>query len=251
MDLAPVWTPDGAGLVFGSNRGGGASNLYWQRADGTGEAQRLTDSPIPQFPDSFSPDGRNLAFHQGSVVLGRQDLMVLPIERDERGGLKAGAATTFLSGPSLKSNPRFSPDGRWMAYAESNSGRWEIYVQPFPGPGPRVPVSSNGGTLALWSPSPENHDLFYNDLSQSKMMVVSYSTTGGVFTPSKARVWSEASFSANPPLGAYGPGFDLHPDGQRFAVAPPAPPIVDDPRPTHLVFVFNFLDELRRLVPVR
>jgi serine/threonine-protein kinase len=73
-DVAPVWTPDGTRLVFASTRGNNVSNLYWQRADGTGDAQRLTESPIAQLPDAFHPDGRHLVFHQGDPSAGRQDI---------------------------------------------------------------------------------------------------------------------------------------------------------------------------------
>ena len=75
------------------------SNLYWQRADGTGEAQRLTDSPVSQLPDAFHPDGRHLTFHQGDPLTGRQEIGMLTLEGDEAHGWKVGATTTLVGGP--------------------------------------------------------------------------------------------------------------------------------------------------------
>ena len=79
-------------------------------------------------------------------------------------------------------------------------------------------------------------------------MVVTYSADGNTFSPSRAAPWSEVRFSALPPLGTYGPGVDLHPDGQRFVVAPARSP-ENDIQQRQLVFVFNLFDELRRLAP--
>src|SRR4029079_5136250 len=121
---------------------------------------------------------------------------------DETSGWKPGTATTFLGGPFLKASPRFSPDGRWLSYAAFDSGRFEIYVQPFPGPGGRVQISSGGGNLALWSPN--KRELYYAGSGEGKMMVVPYSVAGNVFNPAKAQTWAEVAFSSPPPISAYG-----------------------------------------------
>jgi len=82
------------------------------------------------------------------------------------------------------------------------------------------------------------------------MMVVPYSIAGDTLVPEKPRLWSETIFSGGPPITTYGPGYDLHPDGKRFAVAPVAPETTNRPQ-SQLVFIFNFFDELRRRAPVR
>ncbi len=244
-DVAPVWTPDGTRLVFASTRGNNVSNLYWQRADGTGEAQRLTDSPIAQLPDAFHPDGRHLVFHQGDPSAGRQDIGMLTLEGDEAHGWKAGPPTTLVGGNFLKANARFSPDGRWVSYSAFDSGRFEIYVQPFPGLGSRVQVSSDGGNLALWSRT--KNEIYFAGNQQQRLMVASFTVAGDVFTPAKAQPWTEARFSMAPPIAAFGPGFDLHPDGQRFAVAPANGPSNGAGQPAStFVLVSNLFDELRR-----
>jgi Tol biopolymer transport system component len=154
----PVWTPDGRWLVYSSTRAGGAGNLYWQRADGSGEASRLTTSPNPQLPWSWHPSGRFLAFQEIRQQTG-SDLMILPVEGDEANGWKPGKPTVFLSGPYGNALPRFSPDGRWLAYVSNESGAFEIYVRPFPGPGGKWLISTGGGTNAVWSRA--RHELLY------------------------------------------------------------------------------------------
>jgi Tol biopolymer transport system component len=250
-DAAPVWTPDGTGLVFGSSRNGTVANLYWQRADGTGPARRLTEAPIAQLPDAFDPGGRRLIFHEGDPATARQSLGVLHVEGDGAGGLKASAPPAVLIGGSfLKANARVSPDGRWLSYAAYDSGVFEIYVQPLDGTGGRVQVSSGGGGLAIWSRV--KNELYYVGGTEGTMMAVPFSIEGNAFVPERPRPWSETRFSSLPPFSLYGPGVDLHPDGQRFAVTPVASANSDAAtRAGQIVLVFNLFDELRRLAPLR
>ncbi|HSC27215.1 MAG TPA: hypothetical protein VLD67_08075 [Vicinamibacterales bacterium] len=245
-DIGPVWTPDGTGLVFASARDSSILNLFWQRADGTGSAVRLTTSETSQIPDSIDPEGQRVVFHAGDPATGRQELGVLPIHRDGP-AVKAGTPETLIGGAFLKANARISPDGKWMAYAALDSGQFEIYVQPFPGLGERVQVSNGGGNLVAWAP--RKSELYYAGSGQTRMMVVPYTVSGGAFAASRPRPWTETVFSATPPVSAYGPGFDLHPDGERFAVTP-VPPI-SDTSAAQLVLLFNFFDELRRIAPIR
>ena len=217
-DVAPVWTPDGTRLVFSSTRGNNVSNLYWQRADGTGEAQRLTDSPVAQLPDAFHPDGRHLAFHQGDPSTRRQEIGLLTFEGDEAHGWKVGAPTTLVGGPFLKANARFSPDGRWLV----------VFVIRFrPLRDLRAAVSGTGWPCSGVERRRQSRALVCEeerDLLRRKPATADdggfLHHRGNVFTPAKAQPWTEARFSMAPPIAAYGPGFDLHPDGQRFAVAP-------------------------------
>ena len=249
VELSPVWTPDGTGLVYGATRDAIVANLYWQRADGTGEATRLTTSNLAQLPDSFDPEGKRLVYHEGDPSRAWQSLMILPLERDTDRTLKAGAPNTLLGGAFLKSNPGISPDGQWIAYAANDTGAFEIYVQRFPGLGERVQVSNGGGNLAVWSRV--KNELYYARPGAVKLMAVPYTVTDGVFAPSRPRQWSETLFSAEPPIPTYGPAFDIHPDGVRFAVTPPMQSLGGETaRGTQLVLLFNFFDELRRIAPV-
>jgi serine/threonine-protein kinase len=247
-DLDPIFTPDGLGIVFASTRDGSAANLYWQRADGTGSAVRLTEGPVAKLPDSISPDGKRIVLHQGDPTTTRQSLAIVPIESAPGEPIKAGAVKEFLGGPFLKANARVSPDGKWVAYSTNESGTFEIYVQPFPDGGARVQVSANGGNLAVWSPT--KHEIYFAAGGLSRMMAVPYAITNGVFVPEKPQPWSQVAFSAAPPLGTYGPSFDIHPGGESFAVAG-APAGAGAGRNSQVVLFFNFFDELRRVAPVK
>jgi serine/threonine-protein kinase len=111
--------------------------LYWIRSDGSGEAQRLTDGKLQEIPYSFSPDGKRLAFQQTGHS-GSQDIFTAPFEADpEKGaqGIRLGKPELFLGTPFSEVLPAFSPDGRWLAYQSNESGPYEVYVRPFPGPG--------------------------------------------------------------------------------------------------------------------
>lgn len=239
VDRIPVWTPDGRRLVYASSRSGG-QNLYWQGADGSGDATRLTTSPNAQYPGSWHPSGRLLAFQETRPQTG-PDLLILPVGGDEASGWKPGTPTVFLSGPFTERWPRFSPDGRWLAYESNESGAFEIYVRPFPGPGGKWQISTGGGTTAVWSRA--RHELLYR-APDGRIMVVSYTATGDALQAEKPRVWSETPVQLRPSIGA---NFDLHPDGERVAMAPVTEAATG---PTHVTLIFNFFDELRRLAPV-
>jgi serine/threonine-protein kinase len=146
----PVWTPDGRRIAFRSNRADpSTSNLYWQRADGTGEVQRLTTSKNTQSPESWHPSGKFLSFMEQAP---NADLMILPMEGDDASGWKPGQPTIFLKSPFSELASMFSPDGRWLAYASNETGRFEVYVRPFPDVnGGHWQVSTGGGTRPLWA----------------------------------------------------------------------------------------------------
>jgi serine/threonine-protein kinase len=238
----PVWTPDGKRIVFASTRDG-ALNLYWQRADGSGDAQRLTSSPSPEGAWSWHPSGKLLAFHE-LTPNNNDDVLILPIEGDETTGWKPGKPRPFLNGPYAERAPMFSPDGRWLAYQSTETGRDEVYVRPYPGPGGKWRVSTDGGQTPTWSRT--KRELFYATLDQ-QLMVVSYTVDGDSFRADRARPVSDVRLIERPRTGPVR-SFDLRPDGTRFALAP-----VDntEPKQDKVVFVFNFFDELRRVAPAR
>jgi serine/threonine-protein kinase len=239
-DLKPVWTPDSQRIVFRSNRDKDL-NLYWLRADGSGDVQRLTESQNIQTPVSWHPSGKFLAFYEGSPQTAN-DLMILPMGGEEASGWKPGKPTVFLRTPFSELEPVFSPDGQWIAYQSNESGRFEVYVRPFPGPGGKWQISTEGGWAPTWSRT--RSEIFYAS-PDNRLMVAPYRIERDAFTADRPRVWSERRFMLRPGLGS----FDLHPDGERFALAA-APENDRAIRQDKLVFVFNFFDELRRLAPV-
>ena len=243
QDTVPVWTPDGRRIAFASERADkGTRNLYWQRADGTGDAERLTASNNIQWPGSWHPSGKFLAFSEIGRQKRRPDLMLLPMEGSEASGWKPGTPTVFLSTPSVENYPEFSPDGRWLAYMSNESGRFEVYVRPFPGPGGKWQVSTEGGRPPKWSRT--RHQLFYLGLDR-RIMVSSYVVDGDSFRAEKPRPWSEAPLAVRTDAPW---AFDLHPDGQRFAVVG-APQGQSEVEQDGVVFILNFFDYLRRIAP--
>jgi len=174
FNSSPVWRPDGQRITYSSRETGGAWSLYWKRADGAGDALRLTDSKSAKYPSSWRPDGKVLAFTQLNPDTS-WDILALPIEGDEKSGWKPGEPKPFLNGPFNEYDPAFSPDGRWLAYSSNESGNPEVYVRPFPGPGGKWQISVGGGLFPKWSRN--GRELFYRTID-SKIMMAAYTTTG-------------------------------------------------------------------------
>ena len=140
----PRWTPDGKRIVFASNRNQRTGvEIYWKSADGTGEVQLLFESEHDIWPAHWHSSGKFLAY----TVRNPQgaDVFIMPVEGDGSGGLRAGEPQPFLTGPFNESEPRFSPDGRFIAYVSNESGQFEVYVRPFPDLGGRWQISTGGG----------------------------------------------------------------------------------------------------------
>jgi hypothetical protein len=119
---------------------------------------------------------------------------------------------------AFESEPAFSPDGRWIAYQSLEGGRNEVYVRPFPGPGGKWQISTAGGIYPTWSRT--RKELLYLS-PDGQIIVASYTTDGDSFKADKPRLWSDARLSPRPRGSsvAFGRSFDLHPDGERLAVA--------------------------------
>jgi len=225
----PAWTPDGKRIAFFSNRTG-PLNIFWQLADGSGGLERLTTGEYLNAPHSWSPDGQLLAFTEVHPSTGN-DIWVLP--------LKDRKPQPFLRTPYSEGAPRFSPDGRWLAYASTESGRNEIYVQPYPGPGGKWQISAEGGTEPVWNPN--GRELFYR--SGDRMMAVEI-TTQPSFAAGRPRILFEAGQYL--PTPAVSPNYDVSPDGQRFLMLK-APE--QEAAPTQINVVLNWFEELKRRVP--
>jgi Tol biopolymer transport system component len=139
-------------------------------ADRSADAERLTDIGRMQTAASWTPDGRVVVLTQINPDTGA-DVYVMGLgDRKPR----PFARTRFAEGA-----PRFSPDGRWIAYTSNESGRNEIYVQAYPGPGAKIQVSTDGGTDAAWKRN--GGELYYRE--GNKMMMVSVDTAGTFVRP--------------------------------------------------------------------
>ncbi len=167
--------------------------------------------------------------------------MILPMEGDETSGWKPEEPSGSVMEAYAQHHPTFSPDGRWLAYQSNETGRFEVYVRPFPGPGAKRQISNDGGAHPTWSRA--RPELFYN--ASQRIMLVPYTAKADSFVAENPRLWSEGRFRRSAAL-QYRP-FDLHPDGQRFALALPTE--TESARQDKIVLIFNFFDELRRIAP--
>jgi eukaryotic-like serine/threonine-protein kinase len=190
---------------------------------------------------SWRPDGKVLAFRQDNPGTN-SDIMTLPIEGNEKSGWKPGEPKPFVNSAFNEYSPAFSPDGRWLAYMSNESGSYEAYVRPFPGPGGKWQISTGGGLYPKWSRN--GKELFYRT-ADSKIMAVTYTASDDSFHADKPQLWSPGQFTDRG-LGFY--NFDLHPDGKRFAVLK-APGTEQAAAVNHVSFIFNFFDEIRRKLP--
>jgi serine/threonine-protein kinase len=231
LNILPSWSPDGRRIAFASDRAG-PLDLFWQSADGSGEAQRLTTSGHGNNPNSFSPDGRLLAFTEANPET-RRDIWILKLSDRE--------AQPFLRTPYEDTAPRFSPDGKWLAYSSDESGQREIYVQPYPGLGGKWQISNDGGQEPVWNP--KGGELFYR--SGSKIMAVDFDTSSGV-SVGKPRMLFEGPYL---PTATSFPWYDVSPDGQRFLMLKPVDSAAS--APTQINVVLNWHQELLQKVPVK
>ena len=237
----PIWSPDGKHIAFYFSSTGGYS-LGWIRADGSGETQRLLDRKNLVSPFSFFPDGRRLAYHETDPDTSN-DLWTLALDVSDPEHLKPGRPEPFLRTPSNERDPVVSPDGRWIAYKSDESGRQEVYVRPFPGPGGKSQISNTGGQLPVWSQ--KGRELFFQNL-ENRIMVTDYKVVGESFIPDKPHLWVDQKLHDVHGILNY----DLAPDGKRFAIFPELKTQAEEKGDVQVAFLLNFFDELRRRAPI-
>jgi Tol biopolymer transport system component len=241
LPVYPTWSPDSKHIVFGFNSAEGFS-LGWIRADGAGETQRLLDRKSNVTPFSFFPDGRRLAYNEFDADSGH-DLWTLALDLSDPDHPKTGKPELFLRTPANEIYPAVSPDGGWIAYMSNATGRYEVWVAPFPGPGGKWQVSNAGGQLPVWSRN--GRELFFQNLD-NRIMVTDYTAAGDSFMPGKPHLWSDQQLRDVSAILNY----DLSPDGKSFAIFPELKGPPEEKANVHVTFLLNFFDELRRRVPV-
>jgi serine/threonine-protein kinase len=234
---APIWAPDGRHIIYESS--GRGMIIYWMRADGTGDPQLLLDSPENAVTAwSISPDGRRLIYFRRTAETGF-DLWTLPLDLSDPDHPKPGGPEVFLQTPYDEITPRFSPDGRWVAYRSNESGTNQIYVRPFPAGGvAKWQISTDDGLYPLWSNN--ERELFF-ETADNRIMVVDYRVEGNAFVHGKPRLWSNARLFYGGSVN-----LDLAPDGKRFiALWEP-----DEGKGlARVTMLMNFFDEVRRKIP--
>jgi len=198
-NLWPVWSPDSTQIAYASSREG-STNTYWRRADGSGREEQLTSSAYTLIPQSWSPDGNDLVLTD--VDPGRTNRIAL------MSTLGAHPIRAFPTGDSPSSLASLSADGRWMAYASSESGRNEVYVRPYPGPGAALQISTAGGDEPLWVG--RAYELFFR--RGETIFSVTLASSGGRLTASAATQVFSGRFA---PAGTR-TGYDVSADGRTF-----------------------------------
>jgi eukaryotic-like serine/threonine-protein kinase len=226
-NIAPVWTPDGKRIAFLSSKEG-PGNIFWQLADGSGGLERLTTSEYRQGPTSWSPDGQLLAFVE---VNPNKQFEIWVLRMADR------KSQPFVQTRFNAAAPRFSPDGHWLAYISDESGRYEVYVQPYPGPGGKYQISTEGGTEPVWNPN--GRELLYRN--GDKMMAVDIATQPG-FVAGRPRKLFEGPYKPMVPT----PDYDVSTDGQRILIIKENE---QESAPTQINVVLNWFEELKRRVP--
>jgi serine/threonine-protein kinase len=243
-DAWPIWTPDGTHIVFASTRDGLGPNLFWQRADFTGDAERLTTNANPVNPHSFSPDGKNLIV-QEQIPSSSINLDIIAMDTLLAGKPSSGKMETrpLIHTTAAEAAGEISPNGRWIAYYSNSSSRNEVYVRAFPNVenGGQWQISTAGGTRPAWSR--DGRELFYLDLNGAMTVVpVQITPTFSAGKPTKL-------FDANWWTAQSGRTYDVSADGKRFfAIKDPSSDGQNTSTQTFTV-VLNWMEELKQKLP--
>ena len=222
VDELPIWSPDGKRIAYASN---GRQEAFVVPVDGSAQEQSLMKNDGHFHLQSWSPDGKLIAYEKlGSP--GQYEIWMLPMEGDRK-------PYPYLATQFRVTQPAFSIDGKWLAYTSNESGRSEVYVQRFPGPGEKVQVSTDGGSNPVWSR--DGKQLVYENtgtLWATEVMV-------NPFRVGKSRVlyqgdiWNDSA----------GPNYTLAPGGKRIVVVERA----KDPDGGNVKVVLNWNQELQNL----
>ena len=226
----PIWTPDGRRITYSATVDG-KSGIYWVQADGSGKPEQLMATESEATPSSWSPDGKFLLYSQ-SVEKKPARIWVLPVA----GGV-AGKPYPLHDAQAYEADAQVSPDGRWVAYLSQETGQIEVYVQPFPGPGGKERVSTQGGDSVRWARN--GRELFYRVVMGEGALVAVDVQTGPQLHLGLPKVLTK---------GVFGTTFDAAPDGKRFLVE-----LIGstDPGGRRMVGIDNWFEELKRRVPVK
>jgi dipeptidyl aminopeptidase/acylaminoacyl peptidase len=230
------WAPNGERIAFSSTLAGVEENAFVVSADGSGIPDRLMTCDCPSHAASWTPDGRTIV---GVERRDNYDIVLIDVAGSHH-------RTPLLHGKADEYYPDISPDGRWIAYVSNESGKNEVYVQPFPGLGSRYLISADGGTAPAWSR--DGRELFYTtsptsggQASATRMMRVAV-TTAPTFVASPPQQLFEGRYGATAILRPY----DVSPDGRFLMVKQrDRAPIIA----SQMILVQNWLEELKARVP--
>jgi serine/threonine-protein kinase len=225
--LSPQWSPRGEWVYFTSDDAGRAVwDLFRTRSDGSGPAELVLAGATDKFARSISPDERWLILDEDNAT----DWNITLLELDG-----SGEVQKLASSPFNEFQPALSPDAKWLAYVSDESGRQEVYLQPFGRAGGKILVSTQGGNTPLWSPDGKN--IYY--LAGGHLISVDFSSEPSPKLGRPRPLFRTEQYRRSVNLRSY----DIHPDGDRFLFIRP------ERRSDQLHVVLNWFDELKRLAP--
>jgi eukaryotic-like serine/threonine-protein kinase len=225
-DYAPVWSPDGSRIVFSSARGDGTAHLYVKPASSGSNEELLLKSNFLKIPTDWSSDGKLILYSEGNAK-GKNDLWVLPLEGDRM-------PRPLVQDEFNKSGAKFSPDEKGVAYVSDESGRAEVYVQPFPGLGAKYQVSTSGGFNPSWRR--DGKELFYTT-NDRKLMALELNA-GAKFEPGLPKALFDIRMRGTGGRSIYA----VSRDGQRFLTSD----ISESSTPSPITVVLNWTADLKR-----
>ncbi|MDP3716573.1 MAG: protein kinase [Acidobacteriota bacterium] len=233
----PVWSPDGLRIGYRSGPMG-RFRLFEVPADRSAPAKQVLTTDISQSPGSYSPDGRAIVFTMNLQTSAPPKIAVISLDGDQK-------PRPLDDSRYAQGSPKISPDGRYLAYCTNETGRPQVYVRAFPGPGPTTQVSTEGGTDPVWRR--DGRELFYRN--GDSMMVVPLAAGPDFVNGRPELLWKGSyshgmSSSCGPP-GLTSSNYDVTPDGLRFLMVRDED--VEKETAREFILVQGWGDELSRL----
>jgi Tol biopolymer transport system component len=241
-DYQPIWTLDSKQVLYWSAREGPFGGIFRKQADGTGEEQKLVADPQRAlYPWALSPDGKTVIVLDTTDVNSKGDISIISMEGDH------ARKPLLQQDEYVETQPKISPDGKWMAYVSNESAKSEIYVRAFPEVNKgRWQISAKGGVSPLWAPN--GRELFYFSEHDNSVTVVAVETGQAFSAATPKKLFSRSPYFG----GGSTPGtpWDIDPNGKRFLMMklPGATPSA--PAGTRkFTIVLNWFEELKQRVP--
>jgi len=198
IDWAPMWTPDGERLVFIVSSMDRPDAVYWRRADGNGAAEHLIDT---RAAEGWVAGGAQMRF---LTLKGNRDYGISLFD------MKTRTVTHLVDFQgSAQHSSNMSPDGKWMAYASNETGRYEVWMEPFPRSGARLQLTRDGGSHPMWAP--DGRSLYFDRDHQMFQLAVNTQDVTSIAEPTPLPIKGFAQ-------AEYRRQFDLMPDGRQFLV---------------------------------